>query len=519
MQTFTAPLQELNEYSGIVSCLKRGDTPILATGCIDSQKCHLIYGIGEELGARIRVIVTYHELKAKEIYEDYKLYDREICFYPAKDIMFFSADLHGNAIVRDRLKTIQRLLERDDKAKKPLTVVLSLEAGMDRILPLDFVRENLVTIRQQDQVDLQKFSRHLAHLGYEKTGQVEGPGQFAVRGGILDIFPLTEECPYRIEFWDDEVDTIRSFDVASQRSIEPVEELVIYPATEIILDEKTRMAGMKRLMKEKEEQVKALRLQMKTEEAHRLSETVEEFRDNLEIYSGSFGIESYIRYFYDNTVSFYDYFDPAETVFFLDEPLRLIEKGEAVEMEFRESMTTRLEKGYILPGQADVIWEYRTLLADLARKRTLLLSTLEARAGAIAPKRHFDLTVKSVNSYNNNFALLVKDLQQYKRNGFRVILVCASRTRAERISADLRAEELNAFYTEDLDREVQRGEIITIYGGLHRGFEYPLIKLVIISESDIFGAEKKKRKKKRGTYDGRKLASFSELHVGDACDG
>ncbi len=515
MQTFTAPLQELNEYSGIVSCLKRGDTPILATGCIDSQKCHLIYGIGEELGARIRVIVTYHELKAKEIYEDYKLYDREICFYPAKDIMFFSADLHGNAIVRDRLKTIQRLLERDDKAKKPLTVVLSLEAGMDRILPLDFVRENLVTIRQQDQVDLQKLSRHLAHLGYEKTGQVEGPGQFAVRGGILDIFPLTEECPYRIEFWDDEVDTIRSFDVASQRSIEPVEELVIYPAAEIILDEKTRAAGMKRLMKEKEEQVKALRLQMKTEEAHRLSETVEEFRDNLEIYSGSFGIESYIRYFYDNTVSFYDYFDPAETVFFLDEPLRLIEKGEAVEMEFRESMTTRLEKGYILPGQADVIWEYRTLLADLARKRTLLLSTLEARAGAIAPKRHFDLTVKSVNSYNNNFALLVKDLQQYKRNGFRVILVCASRTRAERISADLRAEELNAFYTEDLDREVQRGEIITIYGGLHRGFEYPLIKLVVISESDIFGAEKKKRKKKRGTYDGRKLASFSELHVGD----
>ena len=345
MQTFTAPLQELNEYSGIVSCLKRGDTPILATGCIDSQKCHLIYGIGEELGARIRVIVTYHELKAKEIYEDYKLYDREICFYPAKDIMFFSADLHGNAIVRDRLKTIQRLLERDDKAKKPLTVVLSLEAGMDRILPLDFVRENLVTIRQQDQVDLQKLSRHLAHLGYEKTGQVEGPGQFAVRGGILDIFPLTEECPYRIEFWDDEVDTIRSFDVASQRSIEPVEELVIYPAAEIILDEKTRAAGMKRLMKEKEEQVKALRLQMKTEEAHRLSETVEEFRDNLEIYSGSFGIESYIRYFYDNTVSFYDYFDPAETVFFLDEPLRLIEKGEAVEMEFRESMTTRLEKG------------------------------------------------------------------------------------------------------------------------------------------------------------------------------
>ncbi|MBQ1931676.1 MAG: transcription-repair coupling factor, partial [Lachnospiraceae bacterium] len=437
MKTFMAPLTELNEYNEIMDCLRKGHTPVLATGCIDSQKCHLIHGIGEKVGAR--VIITYNELKAKEIYEDYKLYDRNVCFYPAKDIMFFAADIHGSAIVQDRLKTLRRLLEhRRAGEREPFTVVLSLEAGMDRVLPLGFVEEQLVTIRQQDQVDLDQLRLHLVHLGYEKCGQVSGPGQFAVRGGILDIFPLTEECPYRIEFWDDEVDTIRSFDVASQRSIEQMEELVIYPAAEVILDDATKAKGIQRLMAEKEAQVKALRLQMKTEEAHRLSETIEEFRDNLEIYSGSFGIESYIRYFYENTVSFLDYFDPEDTIYFLDEPGRLVEKGEAVELEFGESMSSRLEKGYILPGQADVLWDYKALLAQLSRKKTVLLSTLDAKAGAIVPKRKYELTVKSVNPYNNNFALLVKELQQYKKNGYRVILVCASRTRAERISADLR---------------------------------------------------------------------------------
>ena len=167
MRTFTAPLTELNEYVEILSCLRRGETPVLATGCIDSQKCHLIHGIGEQVG--MRVIITYNELKAKEIYEDYKLYDRDVCFYPAKDIMFFSADIHGNAIVRDRLKTIRRMLEyrsgikgRDSRSEG-FTVVLSLEAAMDRVLPFQFIEDNLVVISQGDLVDLGKLHTHLVH--------------------------------------------------------------------------------------------------------------------------------------------------------------------------------------------------------------------------------------------------------------------------------------------------------------------------------------------------------------------
>ena len=188
-----------------------------------------------------------------------------------------------------------------------------------------------------------------------------------------------------MEFWGDEIDTIRAFDVESQRSIENVEELFVYPATEIIIDEERKFEGLKKLNKEKEEVYKKLRAEMKTEEAARLNSVVEEFKDNLEIYGGSFGIDSYINYFFDETETFFDYFNE-EDIFFIDEPIRIEEKGKAVSFEWRESMTNRLTKGYILSKQADTIWDYKKVLAKLERKSTVLLSLLETRTGDIKAK-------------------------------------------------------------------------------------------------------------------------------------
>ena len=173
--------------------------PVQVTGCLDSQKCHLAYALGDDF--RYKVIVTYSDMKAKEIYEDYRLYDKDVFIYPAKDIIFYSADIHGNAIVRDRLMVLRRLLE-----KQKATIIVTLDGGMDRLLPLETVKDRIITISMDSTIDLQKFSGELVHLGYERQAQVENPGDFAVRGGIIDIYPLTEEVPYRIELWGDEVE-------------------------------------------------------------------------------------------------------------------------------------------------------------------------------------------------------------------------------------------------------------------------------------------------------------------------
>ena len=507
MNTFIEPLKELKEYKEVKDGLTLGNTPVQVTGCIDSQKCHLMYGLGQDYP--VKIIVTYNDIKAKEIYEDFKLYEKNVFLYPAKDIIFYSADIHGNAIVRDRLRILKRLIEGE-----PLTIITTIDSGMDRVLPLAFLAKRVISLSEAEQVDMELLKHRLVHLGYERTGQVEGAGQFAVRGGIIDIFPLTEECPYRIELWDDEIDTIRSFDAESQRSIEQVRELKIYPASEIILDEDVAASGLRRLRKDRDQYLEVLRADKKLDEARRIKDIIEEFEENLDNYSGSMGTESYIRYFYEDTVSFFDYFDKENAVFFLDEPVRLAEKGEAVDVEFRESMIGRIEKGYILPGQIDAVYSYKEVIARLLSKKVVLLSMMEYKNSQFAPRMKADFTVKSVNPYNNNFEVLTKDLAKWKSKGYRVILLSGSRTRAKRLSEDLREYELNAFYCEDLTRVVNSGEIMVAYGSLHKGFEYPLIKLVVISESDIFGAEKKKKKKKK-TYEGTKVHSFTDLNVGD----
>lgn len=507
MRTFIEPLAELNEFNEIMEQLKFYNTPIQVTGCIDSQKSHFINAIAQNY--QYRVIITYNDLKAKEICEDYKLYDKNVFYYPAKDIIFYNADIHGNAIVRERIKILRRLIE-----EIPTTVVMTIDGAMDHVLPLSFLKNRIVKLEEADIIDMEKLKKEFVYLGYERCGQVESPGQFAIRGGIIDIYPLTEETPYRIELWDNEIDTIRSFDVESQRSIEKVSKIFIYPASEIILDSDTLVSGKHQLEKEKDKYVKQLKEREKREEANRIQALVAEFQENLESYSGSIGMDSFIKYFYKETVSFLEYWKGMDAIFFLDEPNRIAEKAGAVELEFRESMIGRMEKGYILPSQADVLFPYQELIVILLKQRLLFLSTIDNGSNDFQIRNKYEISVKTIHSYNNNFDFLVKDLAKWKEKEYRIVLLSASRTRAKRLSEDLRQYNLNAFYTEDLNRAVQCGEIMVSYGSIHHGFEYPLIKFAVISESDIFGSEKKRRKKKK-KYEGKKIQSFQDLNIGD----
>ncbi len=506
MRTYTEPLKALREYEECTEALLRKKTPVAVTGCIDSQKCHFVQRLGENY--RVRLIVTYNDLKAKEICEDYRLYDPDVLYYPAKDIIFFSADIHGNTLVRERMQVIKRLAE-----DAPVTIVTTIDGGVDHVLPLSYMKENSISLGEGDVIELTELSEKLSSLGYERQGQVEHPGEFAVRGGILDVFALTEEAPFRIEFFGDEIDSIRYFDVTNQRSIDRVEKVSIYPATELILSGERKEEGIRRMKEEAEVQVGLFRKEMKTEEGARLRRETEELCERISYMGGMCGADHCIRYFYEDTVSFFDYFGE-ETIVFLDEPFRIAEKGEAVAEEFSQSMAGRLEKGYILPGQADVVFDYKRLLADLGRKTTVLLSALEQKVPGLAPAERFDLTVRSVAGYNNNFELLVKDLLAWKKSGYRVVLLCASKVRAERLAGDLRDRELTAFYSEDKNREVLPGEILVGSGSVHRGFEYPMIKWAVISESDIFGTEHKKKRKKKA-YDGQHIGSLSDLTFGD----
>ncbi len=515
MQALLAPLTELAEYGHFKGLLKEKPCCLGLTGCVDSQKLHMIYGLSD--GFQIKVIATYSDVKAKEIFGEYKFYDRNVMLYPAKDLIFFQADIHGNQLVKERVKTMRRLLER-----KPVTIVTTYAALMAPMALWDKDRD-VIEIEKGGSLGENELAERLVSFGYEKNYQVEGPGQFSIRGGIVDIFDLTEENPYRIELWGDEVESIRSFDILSQRSIEKLESISVFPATEFVLDEERIEKGLKKLEKEAAKQEKKFREAFLTEEAHRLTVQVKELKEQLLEFKSKVNLESYIRYFYEDIVSMPQLLIQmaerngranAGPVIFLEEPARLKEQAEAVELEFRESMTQRAEKGLCLPGQMDLLYSGEQIAASLAGARLVTISTMDGKGGYFKPQEKAEVSARSVASYNNSFEALVKDLKQFKKKGYRVLLLSGSRTRAKRLAEDLREQELTAVYTENPQREIQPGEVLTYYGYVKKGFEYPLLKFVVLSETDIFGAEKKK-KKARKLYQGQKIKDFNELRVGD----
>lgn len=513
MQALLSPLRELAEYDSLKEALQKGKGSAALTGCVDSQKLHMIYGLGD--GFKRKIIVTYNDLKAREIFEEYKFYDRNVILYPAKDLIFFQADIHGNQLVRERVRAMRRLVE-----EKPLTIVTTYAALMTPLALWDRAKD-VVDVRKGGRLDEHELSEKLVAFGYEKSYQVENPGQFSVRGGIIDIFDLTEENPYRIELWGDEVESVRSFDILSQRSIEKLECVSVFPATEFVLDGERIRAGLKKLEEEAKKQEKLFRDGFKTEEAARIAAQVRELREQLLEFKSKVNLEGYIRYFYEETVTLPEMMthmsgNSAEDrpIFFLEEPGRLKEQAETVELEFRESMAQRAEKGFCLPGQMDVLYSGEEIAAKLLGGNVVTISTMETRGGYFKPERKFDVAARNVAPYNNSFEALVKDLKQFKRKGYRVLLLSGSRTRARRLAEDLRDQELAAVYTEDPLREVQSGEVLTYYGHVGKGFEYPMLKFVVLSETDIFGAEKKKKKSKK-LYQGQKIKDFNELRVGD----
>ena len=508
MQALLAPLAELAEYQETKQMLGRGAGVIALTGCVDSQKLHMIYGLSD--GLKYKVIVTYNDLKAREIYEEYKFYDRNAMLYPAKDLIFFQADIHGNQLIRERIRTLRRLME-----KKPVTIVTTYAALMT---PQVFWEEgDRISVGRGGTLDEAWLAARLVEMGYEKTYQVESPGQFSVRGGIVDIFDLTEENPYRIELWGDEVESIRSFDILSQRSIEKLEDICIYPATEFVLSKERIKEGLSRLEKEALRQEKIFRDAHQPEAAHRIASQTAQLREELLEVQNLANVEGYVRYFYEDTVTLPELLlkmVKERPVFFLDEPARLKEQADAVELEFRESMEQRAGKGYALPGQMNILYSGEQVAAGLQKGCVVTISTMDGRSAYFKPEKKLDVNARNLAPYNNSFEALVRDLKQYRKKGYRVLLLSGSRTRARRLAEDLRDQEIPAIYTEDPMREVIPGEVMTYYGHVNKGFEYPMLKFVVLSETDIFGAKKKKKKKKR-LYQGQKINDFNELKVGD----
>ena len=452
MKALLAPLEELADYQEIRKERDKGSGLIRITGCVNSQKTHLMYALGD--GCEYRVIVFSSEEKARKAYEECRLFTDRVYLYPARDLLFYYADIKGNLLTDRRMEVLRALIEKEDG--ESVTVITTMDAFLDGLAAPEEIAGQKITLAGGDVVDLPELEIRLAEMRYERVVQIEGPGQFAVRGGIIDVFPLTGDLPVRIELWGDEIDSIRSFDVESQRSVENLEDVTIYPASE-------------------------------------------NWKEGL------------------RTVSFLEYFPREQTGLFLDEPQRLQEMSEETEQEYFRSRENRGQESEGKTGVSEqvrlVVYQTKDMIGKMNTYRGIAATTLESRCGLFKIRKTYSIQAKGVNPYNSSFELLTRDLKQLKRSGYRVILLSGSRTRAKRLAEDLRDYDLSSFYSDDMERTVKPGEIMVSCGYAAEGYEYPMLKFMVISETDIFGRRKKKKRRRR--YEGQKIRDFAELKPGD----
>ncbi len=508
LNALSAPFNSLHEFTRLKELQQNKHFNLHITGCIDSGLVHMMNLSSD--GFKHKIILTFSEQKAREIYEDMQFFDKNTYYYPAKDLIFYSADVHGKHLITERLRALHALTSESD-----VTIVTTIDALLDKLAPANIQKDNSLLIDTNSTIDITALSIKLVSMGYEKVSQVEMPGQFSVRGSIIDIFSLIEEVPYRIDLWDDEIDSLKSFDVESQRTIENLDEIEIYPATEFILSKSELEDGLNRIKQSAVTYADSLRKQMKTVEAHRITSYINEFIDSANYSQADLMLDSYVTYFYKEPVSLIDYFDSSNLIFLLDEPVRIEEHATTISEEFKESMISRLEKGYLLPEQADIIWSIKSILARIDKCNVIHFTTLDQKLKNFTVNETLHMSMRDINPYNNSFETLIKDLYSYKTKSFSVVILSASKTRAMRLADDLLNEyNLNAFYSDEQDTICKPSQVLVTYGNIHKGFEYTNIKHAVIAETDIFGAVKKKKQKKN-KYSGQHISSFADLSIGD----
>lgn len=503
MSIFYKLLKENTNFNILTEDLKHNNTPVMTTGVIDTQKSHLIASISEHFGSS-SVIITSSELRAKEIYSDLRFFsNQDVYLYPSKDIIFYWADVKSLDIVKTRFNIISKLI----KGEK-ITVVLSVEALFDRLIPLDVIKKFITEIKLGDDINIDELSKKLILMGYERCDMVEGQGQFAIRGGIIDIFSPVHENAVRIELWDTEVDSIRYLDIKSQRSIENTDSITLYPMRELVYEDEAVEKAIENIeaelkgFKKASDKIKII-----------MEETIERLRENRSFS----GVEKYIQYFYgDNTVTLLDYFTD-DTIVYVDEPSKTKDHSSFVLNEFSDSIENRIDKGYMLPSALHMVYTYDDIVQKLKDKKTVLLSNILHSAGDFRVKNIIDFKVKASSISKNDLNMAAEDLSFLCNRNYRVIFLAGGHTRCERILSELVDRNLNAAYVEDIDSlEPEPGIVYVARGSIRHGFEYTLTKFAIVSENDVLGEEKHtSRKKKKKKKDGAAIENISDIKIGD----
>lgn len=499
------PLMNSKEFSEIKYAKEKSLYPIGAYGVSESGRGYLISGLYQATDKPIFVI-THSDMEARNLYEDLSFYIPNVYYFPTKEVVFYNVDAISGDLRWERLKIIKEILNKDKKI-----IVTSIDALTPIYTPLNLFSKYTFNLKLGDRVNTKELIEKLIQSGYERVEVVESKGQVSLRGGILDIYSPTSMYAYRIEFFDDEIESIRSFNIESQRSIDKVDNIEIFPAKEVIFTKDNLEDAINKIKLDLKEFLN------KNEKNKDLTEKIGSLVNmNLESLTEKWSfetIDSYLSYFYENPSNFFDYMGNSNII--IDDVQRCNGKLESIYTEFQYSYEIFLQRGDILPKQSSLLIPKNEVIERLEEKEIVAIDAIAKNNSILKPRSMVTFSEISANNYHGQLDLLIEDIKDKKEKGYKTLILSGTRTRGERLVQTLRDRGIESNYKDDI-QFINYGEIVVTFGNQLKGFEYPNLKLSVISDKEVFGESKRKAKKTKKNKKGvAKIKSFAELKPGD----
>ncbi|MDK2806004.1 MAG: hypothetical protein PWQ94_1168 [Thermoanaerobacterium sp.] len=502
---FIKPIENLKEIGEIDEAIEKERMPLLIYGLTDSQKAHIAHYIIKKLNKKV-LFITYDDVEARAIYEDLSSFlNGDAYLIPSRDALFYKVDASSLDLIGKRLIAVKKII--DDK---PSAFVASIDGVLNKVASKDIFLRYRRKYKVGDIIDLEELSSSLVTMGYERVPMVEGKGQFSIRGGIIDFFSPMEDEGFRIELFDDVIDSIRSFDVFTQRSLNNLSEVELFPAREFILEDENIKKGMENLSRNVNSYVSKIK-ETHSGRAEKIKKKFDEIMENISETKSVPNIGELISFFYDRLYSIVDYFDDAFVI--LDENVRVKERASNILTEFNENFKSLLLSGEVLPEQSNLLFSYDDILKKLSGKSLILMNTIVKSDANIEVRSIVNFVSRSMHPFHGKIELLVDDLKFYRKSGYKVVMLSSNLERGRMLRDSLISYGLDVPIVDDEEYNIPDGGILIYPGTVSKGFEYVDAKFALISDVEIFGQSRKPRKSFK-VKNGNRIKNFTELTVG-----
>ncbi|HXK97162.1 MAG TPA: transcription-repair coupling factor [Limnochordia bacterium] len=498
-------VSQSQDVSHVRAAAARGEK-LLALGLSGSQRSLLTAALANDRA--VILFIGYNQYQVETIGQDLHnlLPNRNILVFTPHELL-----PHEEATIDWELRKSR--LEVLKACRRPGSVICASVQALSEALPdPDLFFRYQITIDMDTRVDTEALARQLSVMGYERVDMVEAFGQFSIRGGIIDIYDFTAEHPVRIELFDDEIDSIRLFSIDSQRSIENIQEVTIFPARERLFVTEDREAVKDQIWQDAQDQGERLINAGLNQEADSLLAKTANHLVLLDTGNYFPGIDQYLPY----TARIHTLIDylPQDSLIIVSEPARVKEHHKLFLQDVGETVSGLLAKGRILPRMAEMFVDWDGLWPKIYRHRhSLYLSVLDSKIPDLDAVSTYQFQIRSAPHFHTDLDGLVDQLQRYRKQYYRILILVSTEERGAKLVEFLKEHDIPAQYTDEVGDKLKAGNCIVTKGALENGMEYAGFKLLILTELEIYGKKRAKRRVNRTEAQVR--LTESDLKPGD----